>query len=332
MKIAVDAFGGDNAPNAVIDGAVEAVKELGVEVVLTGDSAVIQKYFDDNNLPHDGITVVHASDVISMCDEPTSLIKEHKESSMAKAFSLVSTGEADAFVSAGSTGAIVVGGTLIVKRIKGIKRPAIATLLPTKKGKVMLMDTGANAECRPEMLCQFGIMSSVYMNKVEGVDNPKIGLINIGTEETKGDALRLETYGLLKNSEINFVGNIEAREIMSGDVNAVITDGFTGNVVLKLIEGTSKTLFGLIKDIMYKNLLNKLAALILKRDLYALKDSMSSTKVGGAILLGVNRPVVKAHGNSNAEAIKNAIKQAKIFAETDVISAISNGISEVNGD
>ncbi len=330
MKIVVDAFGGDNAPLEIIKGAAAAVKEQRVEIILTGNSDAINKVMADNGISNDGISVVHADDIISMHDEPTSLLKEHRKSSMAKAFDLLCDGSADAFVSAGSTGAIVVGGTLIVKRIKGVKRPAIATMIPSPKGRYMLMDSGANSDCRPEMLCQFGIMSSAYLRTVEGIENPTIGLVNIGTEDTKGDALRLEAYQLLKSAPINFVGNVEAREVPAGVCNGVVADGFTGNVMLKLIEGTTKTMFSMIKDILYKSGINKLAALILKRDLYTLKGTMSSSKVGGAILLGVRKPVIKAHGNSDAEAIKNAIRQAASFAERDVISAISEGLAEMH--
>lgn len=332
MRIAVDAFGGDNAPNEIVKGAAAAVKELGVEVILTGNSKIIENYIKENDIDKKGITIVHCTDVISMHDEPTTLMKAHRESSMAKAFDLLANGEADAFVSAGSTGAIVVGGTLIVKRIKGVKRPAIATVIPSPKGSYMLMDSGANADCRPEMLCQFGVMSSVYMEKVMGVKSPKVGLLNIGTEDTKGDQLRLESYELLKNAPINFIGNVEAREVPAGACDAVVADGFTGNVVLKLIEGSSKTLFKMIKEVLNKSVFNKLAALIIKKDLYSLKEMLNSSNVGGAILLGVRKPVIKAHGNSDAKAIKNAIKQAKLFAENEVISAISEGLAETSGD
>jgi glycerol-3-phosphate acyltransferase PlsX len=227
-------------------------------------------------------------------------------------------------VSAGSTGAIVVGGTLIIKRIKGVKRPALGGLIPTPDGRnYLLMDMGANAECRPEMLEQFGVMASVYMEKVEGVANPKIGLLNIGTEDTKGDELRLEAYQLLSKAGINFVGNVESREMPKGVCDAVITDGFTGNIALKLIEGTAGTLFSLIKKVLYKSLPNKLAALVITKDLYNVKNLMDSSEAGGAPLLGVKKPVIKAHGSSDARAIKNAIRQAISFTDKDVINTIS---------
>ena len=327
MRIVVDAFGGDNAPLEIVKGAALASIEFKIEITLTGNKEIIEKIITDNNLEFFGdLIIVDTDDVISMHDDPTTILKSHSNSSMALAFKELCESRADAFVSAGSTGAIVVGGTLIVKRIKGIKRPALGGLIPSPDGHYMLMDMGANAECRPEMLAQFGIMASVYLEKVEGISNPKIGLLNIGVEDTKGDELRVEAYKLLKQAPINFVGNIESREMPKGVCDAVIADGYTGNIALKLIEGTSTTLFKMVKGAMYKNLLNKIAALILKKDLYALKSMMDSSEVGGAPLLGVSKPVIKAHGSSDAKAIKNAIRQAIIFTEKNVINTISENI------
>ncbi len=327
MRIVVDAFGGDNAPLEIVKGAAVASKEYNVEITLTGDKTIIENIISENNLNFFGnLIIVDTDDVITMHDDPTTILKSHSNSSMALAFKELCENRADAFVSAGSTGAIVVGGTLIVKRIKGIKRPALGGLIPSPDGHYMLLDMGANAECRPEMLAQFGIMASVYLEKVEGIENPKIGLLNIGVEDTKGDELRTEAYKLLKEAPINFVGNIESREMPKGVCDAVIADGFTGNIALKLIEGTSITLFKMIKSALYKNIINKLAALILKKDLYALKSMMDSSEVGGAPLLGVSRPVIKAHGSSDAKAIKNAIRQAIIFTEKNVINTISENI------
>jgi len=328
MRIVIDAFGGDNAPLEIIKGAALASNEFDIEITLTGDEEKINECIKENNLSFKGeLKIVHTNDVISMHDEPTTLLKAHKESSMALAFRELANGDADAFVSAGSTGAVVVGGTLIVKRIKGIKRPALASMIPSPNKPYMLMDMGANAECRPEMLAQFGIMAAAYREKVEGRKNPTIGLLNIGTEDTKGDALRQETYNLLKDAPINFYGNIESREMPKGVCDAVITDGFTGNIALKLIEGTASTLFKLIKGALYKNILNKLAALVIKKDLYSLKSLMDSSEVGGALLLGAAKPVIKAHGNSDAKAIKNAIRQAVSFAKADVIGTISKHLN-----
>ncbi len=328
MRIVVDAFGGDNAPLEIVKGASIASLEQSVEITLTGNENEIRNIINNNKLSFFGeLKIIHTSDVISMHDDPTSILKLHRESSMGLAFSELSNNDADAFVSAGSTGAIVVGGTLIVKRIKGIKRPALAAVCPSPNGYYMLMDMGANAECRPEMLMQFGIMTSVYLEKVMGIENPRIALLNIGTEDTKGDELRLEAYKLLSEADINFIGNIEARDVPGGGkCDAVIADGFTGNIITKTIEGAAKTLFGMIKDVLYKSVFNKLAALVIKKDLYDVKKIMDSSEIGGALLLGVSKPVIKAHGNSDAKAIKNAIKQAKMFAETGVIDIISANI------
>ena len=327
MRIAVDAFGGDNAPLEIVKGAAQASAEYSVEITLTGDKDEILRIIAENNLSFYGdLIIVDTKDVISMHDDPTSIIKAHADSSMGLAFKELKEDRADAFVSAGSTGAIIVGGTLIIKRIKGVKRPALGGMIPSPDGSYMLMDMGANAECRPEMLAQFGVMASVYLEKVEKRENPKIGLLNIGTEDTKGDELRKDAYKLLSKSNINFVGNIESREMPKGVCDAVITDGFTGNIALKLIEGTSITLFKLIKQIMYKSLPNKLAALVLKKDLYSLKRLMDSNEVGGTPLLGVQKPVIKAHGSSNATAIKNAIRQSITFIESDAIKIISDNL------
>lgn len=327
MRIVVDAYGGDNAPLEIIKGAAHASNQFDCEITLTGKQSEIEQIIADNSLKFNGeLVIVDTDDVISMHDDPTTILKAHSNSSMALAFKELCENRADAFVSAGSTGAIVVGGTLIVKRIKGIKRPALGGLIPSPDGHYMLMDMGANAECRPEMLAQFGVMASVYLEKVEGIENPKIGLLNIGVEDTKGDELRVEAYKLLKEAPINFVGNIESREMPKGVCDAVIADGYTGNIALKLIEGTSITMFKMVKGILYKNLLNKLAALVLKKDLYSLKSMMDSSEVGGAPLLGVSKPVIKAHGSSDAKAIKNAIRQAITFTEKNVIGTISENI------
>ena len=330
MRVVVDAFGGDNAPTEIVKGASLASNEYSAEITLTGKEETIKKIIAENDLKFYGeLKIVDTDDVISMHDEPTSLVKAHSESSMALAFKELAEDKADAFVSAGSTGAVVVGGTLIVKRIKGIKRPALGGIIPAPKGHYLMMDMGANAECRPEMLCQFGIMASAYLEGVEGKKNPEIGLLNIGTEDTKGGELQKEAYKLMKEAPINFVGNIESREMPKGVCDAVITDGFTGNIALKLIEGTSSTLFSLIKEVFYKSLPNKLAALVVKKDLGGLKKLMDSTEVGGAPLLGVRKTVIKAHGSSNAKAIKNAIGQAIKFTETGVVEKITASLSEI---
>lgn len=328
MRVVIDAFGGDNAPDEIVKGAAAASAELDVDITLTGNKNKIEKVIKENNLKFaKDLIIVDTDDVITMHDDPTSILKSHKSSSMALAFKELCEDRADAFVSAGSTGAIVVGGTLMVKRIKGIKRPALAGMIPSPKGHYLLMDMGANAECRPEMLRQFGIMANAYLEKAEGIEKPKIGLLNIGTEDTKGTEMHKESYRLLKSAPINFVGNIESREMPKGECDAVITDGFTGNIALKLIEGTAITFFKMIKNVLYKNILNKIAALVIKKDLYSIKSMMDSSEVGGAPLLGVRKPVIKAHGSSDAKAIKNAVRQAVIFSEKDVIGNISAVIS-----
>ncbi len=328
MRVVVDAYGGDHAPEEIIKGAALAAKEYQVDITLTGKEDEIRSFIAKNDLSFgESLVIVDTDDVISMHDEPTSLLKAHKNSSMALAFKELSEGRADAFVSAGSTGAIVVGGTLLVKRIKGVKRPALASMIPAPRKSYMLMDMGANADCRPEMLCQFGIMASMYLEYVEGRQNPEIALLNIGAEDSKGGDLQKEAYKLLQNAPIRFIGNVESREMPKGVCDAVITDGFTGNIALKLIEGSASVLFGLLKQVFYKNLCNKLAALTIKKDLSSIKKMLDSSEVGGAPLLGVRKPVIKAHGSSNAKAIKNAIGQAVRFTEADVVGKISAALS-----
>ncbi len=328
MKIVVDAFGGDNAPLEIIKGSALAEKEYGVNIILCGNEEVIKKCIEENNIHFDNLQIVDAPDVISMEDEPTSLLKAKKNSSMAVAFNELSKGNADAFVSAGSTGAVVVGGTFLVKRIKGVKRPALAAMIPSPDSHFMMMDIGANSECRPEMLLQFGVMASAYLERVEGIKNPTIGLLNIGTEETKGTQLQQEAYELFKNSNLNFIGNVESRELPFGVCNAVITDGYTGNIALKLIEGTALALFSMIKPVFLNNLLTKLSYIFLKKGLRGVKNKMNASEVGGAPLLGTRKPVFKAHGNSDAFAFKNAIHKAMLFAQNDVISTIENSFAE----
>ncbi len=332
MRIAVDAFGGDNAPLEIIKGAAMAEQEYGVHILLCGDKERIEKCINDHGIEFKELDIVHASDVISMHDEPTSLLKAHKDSSMAVAFRQLAEGNADAFVSAGSTGAVVVGGTFIVKRIKGIKRPALATLIPSPASRYMLLDVGANAECRPEMLEQFAVMASRYLEKVEGIERPAVGLLNIGTEDTKGGELQKEAYTLLKKADINFIGNIESRDMPMGVCDIVVADGFTGNIALKLLEGTISTLFSMLKPVFTKNILTSLCYLVLKPGLRGIKGKMNASEVGGAPLLGTRKPVFKAHGNSDAYTFKNAIYKAKLFAENNVISSIENCFSEEVSD
>lgn len=328
MRIAVDGFGGDNAPLSVLEGAALAVQEYGVDITITGNETILRQTAKEHQISLDKMTIVHTDDVIEVCDDPTSLVKEHANSSMAVAMKLVANGEADAFVSAGSTGAIVVGASLIVKRIKGVKRPTIATVMPCQNGCFMLVDGGANLECRPEMLMQFAQMGTIYMNKIMNVANPRVGLVNVGTEETKGRDLQKESYALFQQSDLNFVGNVEAREVPLGAADVVVTDGFTGNVMLKLTEGLAKFLMGGLKDIFLNSFGGKLAALLVMKGMKKFKKSVDYKEYGGAPLMGAAKPVIKAHGSSDAFAIKNAIRQAKDYAEKDVIGEIARAMQK----
>lgn len=330
--IFVDAFGGDNAPLCNIQGAADAVKEFGVAVTLVGKEEEILACAKEHNISLDGINILHADDVIDMHEAPTEVVKSKRGCSMAVGLEAVARGDGDGFVSAGSTGALVVGSTLLVKRIKGIKRAALATLVPTPTGSYLLLDSGANAECRPEMLVDFAVMGHGYMQKVAGIENPRIGLLNVGTEDTKGDTLRQETYQLLAKSDLNFVGNIEAREVPSGACDVLVADGFSGNVVLKLTEGVATTFFRMIKKVLMSSLKTKLGALLIKKDLGGLKGMMDYSEVGGAPLLGVRAPVIKAHGSSNAKAIKNAIRQAAKFADSGMIEAVAAAAKQEKSD
>lgn len=329
MNIVIDAFGGDNAPLEVLKGASQAQKDFNIDITLVGDEKAIKKCAKDNEVDISKLIIKHADTVIDVCEEPTNVIKSKKDCSMAVGMKMLSDGEGDAFVSAGSTGALVVGATFIVKRQKGIKRPALATILPTAGNPVMLLDSGANADCRPEMLVQFAIMGSAYMNKILGVESPKVSLANIGAEESKGRDLELETYIQLKSAPINFIGNIEARQIPMGDCDVVVTDGFSGNLLLKLYEGMAKFFAGELKGILTKDFKSKLAAFMVLGNVKEFRKKVDYSEYGGAPLLGTAKPVIKAHGSSNAKAFYNAIRQAKQFTETKVIDEISSAIESM---
>lgn len=327
MKIIIDAMGGDNAPLAPLQGAAAAVQELGIEAVLVGRQNELEAAIKEHGISMQGLTIVHAADTISMEEDATDVVRKKPDSSLSVALRLLAEGGGDALVSAGSTGALLVGATLIVKRIRGIKRAAIGTVIPGSQKPWLLIDTGANVECRPEMLVQFAAMGSAYQEKVMGVKNPTVALANNGTEETKGTALQLQAYPLLQNCGLNFTGNIEARDIPSGAADVVVCDGFTGNIILKLTEGVAKMFSGMIKEMLMKNTVTKLAALILKSGLGDFKKKMDYTEYGGAPMLGIRKTVIKAHGSSNAKAIKNAIRQAKTCAENDVAGSIEAWIA-----
>ena len=325
MKVIIDMYGGDNAPKAPILGAAMAAKELGVDIVAVGNEAEMRKICEENGVS--GFEFIDAPLVMPVCAEPTEVMKSYKESSLAVGLRALAEGRGDAYVSAGSTGAIVVGATLIVKRIKGIKRAALASVIPGLDRSYMLLDLGANVECRPEMLCQFASMGSIYMNKVEGVPNPEVGLINIGAEESKGGELQKEAYQLMKSASFNFIGNIEPRDLPKGVCDVAVADGWTGNVVLKLTEGLSSAFGKKLKGIMLRNFFTKLGALTMKKGVAEFKKSMDYTERGGAPLLGIAKPVIKAHGSSDPKAFMNAIRQAKTFYEQDVIGTISAAVA-----
>lgn len=334
MRIILDAMGGDNAPGEIIKGAAEALEALGggLTIVAVGDEAKVREAAKAAGLAEESgrFEIVHASEVIEMCDEPARAIRRKKDSSLVVGLKMLADGQGDAFVSAGSTGALHVGASLIVRCFKGVKRPALATVIPGGKKPYLLMDCGANVECRPQMLDAFGVMGSVYMQKVQGIESPSVALVNNGAEESKGTPLYREAHQLLKqNPHIRFVGNIEPRDIPAGNADVVVCDGFTGNVILKLTEGLAKSLLGMIKQVFLASGISKLAYLLVKGGMAGLKKQMDSEEYGGAPLLGTARPVIKAHGSSKAKGIKNAIRQAKICVESNMIDTMAAAIGQL---
>ena len=327
MRIIVDAYGGDNAPDAVLQGCRMAADRWKCEIILTGDEQKLRQRAAELSVSLEGIGIADAPDVIPVEAEPTAILKQYQQSSMARGLQMLANGEGEAFVSAGSTGALVVGGTLIVKRLKGVKRPAIGTVIPCRGGCFLLLDSGANHDCRPEMLRQFGLMGSVYMKRIIGVPNPRVGLVNIGTEETKGTELQVQAYQLMKEAGYNFIGNVEAREVPLGGCDVVVCDGFTGNILLKTMEGLATLFMGELKAIFMKSLPNKLAAAAVKKDIKGLKKQFDSAEYGGALLLGSRSPVIKAHGSSDAKAFYNAIRQAISCCENNIIGEIESQLA-----
>ncbi|MBE6845104.1 MAG: phosphate acyltransferase PlsX [Ruminococcus sp.] len=325
MNIIVDAFGGDNAPLEVIRGCRKAVDNLGINIILTGDENKIKQSAKENNISLDDIEIAHTAEVFDIHEEPSEIIKSGKETSLGKGLQLLSEDKGDAFVCAGSTGALVVGSTFIAKRIKGVKRAFLAPILPTAKGHVMLLDAGANVDFRPEMLVQSAIMASAYMEKVMGIKSPRVGLINVGAEETKGRELEIQAYKMLSEAPINFGGNLEARELPKGEFDVAVSDGFTGNVVLKLYEGMGSFFAGSLKGI-FSGFTGRLSALPVLGRIRRFKKQMDYTEVGGAVLMGISKPVIKAHGSSDANAFYNAVRQAKKCVDGKVIPTIKESI------
>ena len=326
MTIIVDAFGGDNAPLEIIKGCALAVEEFGVNILLTGREEIIRKTAEENNVSLNNIEIEDCSEVITMEDEPNSVLKTKKDSSMAVGFRMLNEGRGDAFISAGNSGALCVGATLAVRRIKGIKRPAFAPVLPSESGFFMLLDGGANVECRPEMLYQFALMGSVYMEKVMKVSNPKVGLANVGTEDHKGTELYRDTYKLLRDSKLNFIGNVEGRDIPKGICDVVVCDGFAGNMILKTYEGVAITLMKKMKHMFTDSFKGKLAAGLVMKDLKELKEKFNYNAYGGAPILGASKPVFKAHGDSKAVTLRNAIKLSMDYVAGKAIDEITSAL------
>ena len=328
MKIIVDAFGGDNAPLEILKGCRMAVDELGVDILLVGDEGKIKACAADNKIDISSMEILQADSVFEMEYDPRTVMKEHSDTSLAVGMKALTEGKGDAFVSAGSTGAIVMGATFIVKRIKGVKRAAIASIMPSQKNPFMLLDCGANIDCKPEHLCQFAMMGTIYMKNIIGVENPEVGIANIGVEENKGTQLQLDTYAMLKESKLNFIGNAEVRDIAYGAADVIVADGFTGNVILKMYEGVAGALVKNIKAVFKKNLLSMLSYLGVKSGMNEFKAKMDYKEYGGAVLLGIAKPVIKAHGSSDARAFKNAIRQAANCVSKDVVGEITRNIGE----
>ena len=330
MKIILDAMGGDNAPAEILKGAAAATAAWpDVEILAVGDAEKIAACVKENAIEMKNIEIVNATEVIEMCDEPAKAVRAKKDSSMVVGLRMLAEGKGDACVSAGSTGALHVGASLIVRTVKGVKRPALATVIPGKT-PFLLLDCGANVECRASMLEAFGVMGSVYMNKVMGLEQPRVALVNNGAEESKGTPTYVEAHQLLKhNKAIHFVGNIEPRDIPAGHADVVVADGFTGNVVLKLTEGLAKYFGSKLKEMFKKSLGTKVGYLLLKGGVADFKKSMDADEYGGAPLLGTRRPVIKAHGSSNARAIQNAIRQARLCVENDLCGVMAESLANL---
>lgn len=329
MRVILDAFGGDNSPVEAIKGAAQAVKESDVTVILCGDKEKIKKVMAEKKISSDRLLIHHCSEIIEGDDDPIKAVRKKKDSSIVSGLNLLKDGGGDVFISAGNTGAVFTAANLIIKRIKGIKRSALAIYLPTEKGPKLMLDAGANVALSPEYINQMAVMGSVYYETDKNSKNASVGLINIGIEETKGTENLVEAYNLLKsNEEINFKGNCEARYVLTGDFDVLVCDGFTGNIILKTIEGASKTLMKGIKNVMMKNVLSKICSLGIKSGLYEFKKQFDYKEYGGTPIIGLRQPVMKAHGSSDARAFKNAILNCRTFVESDIIANIEKKINK----
>ena len=333
MKIIVDAMGGDNAPLEIVKGALSGQKHWGVDIALTGDESAIRDALaqgGQGELPQ-GVEIVPTSQTVDMCDDPATVFRRKKDTSMGVGLTMLREGKADALVSAGSTGALLTGATLITKRIHGIRRAAMAPVIPTTTGQAVLIDCGANAECTPEYLVQFAYLGSFYAQQVLGLERPRVGLLNIGAEDSKGTDLQKQTLARLKEADaaghLHFIGNIEAKEAIKGGCDVIVTDGFSGNILLKTMEGVGSFAGSALKSMFKKNLLTKLAALAVMPGLNAFKDKLDPNKVGGTAFIGISKAVIKAHGASNAEAVENAVGQAATFARSGLIEKIEENVN-----
>ena len=338
MKIILDAMGGDNAPKAPVLGAIEAVKLYGADIVLVGRGEEILEVLKENGMDTlpEGIEIAHADDVGDMHDDPATVLHKRKNSSMVIGLKMLADGKGDAFVSAGSTGALLTGATLIVKRVRGIRRASMAPAMPTKTGKkVIVCDCGANAECTPEFLLQFGIVASAYAKYTLGVENPRVGLLNIGAEDSKGTQLQKDAYVLLKEAGekglLNFTGNVEARDVPLGAVDVVVSDGFNGNILIKTIEGTAMFMGSMLKRMFKKNLGSKIGYLLCKSGVKDLMKLLDYREIGGTQFLGIKKPVIKAHGSSDALAFRNAVQQAMTAAESNFTVQLEKDLAALKG-
>jgi len=336
MKIILDAMGGDHAPEAPVMGAIEAARLYGTEITLVGRGEAILEVLKKHNIETlpEGIEIAHADDVVDMHDDPAKVVHKRKNSSMVIGLKMLADGQGDAFVSAGSTGALLTGATLLVKRVKGIRRAAMAPAMPNKKGgKTVIVDCGANAECTPEFLLQFGLVGSAYAKQTYGVENPRVGLLNIGTEDSKGGELQKNAYALLKQAHeqglLNFVGNVEARGVPLGEVDVVVCDGFSGNVLIKSIEGTAMFMGSLMKKMFKKNIFSKIGYLLCKSGVSDLMKMLDYREIGGTQFLGIKKPVIKAHGSSDALAFRNAVKQAMEAANADFTEQLAQDLAKM---
>lgn len=324
MKIAMDAMGGDNAPKEIVIGAQKAIETFSdLEILLVGDEKQIQSFLTNK----ERIDILHTEEQILATDEPVRAVRRKKTASMVLGATEVKEGRADAFISAGNTGALMATGLFVVGRMEGIDRPALAPTLPTISGEgFLLLDVGANVDAKPENLVQYAMMGSIYSEKVRGVAKPRVGLLNIGTEEKKGNELTKKTFELLQSTNIHFIGNVEARDLLDGVCDVAVTDGFTGNMILKTVEGTAMSMFKMIKAELMSSFTSKMAAAVLKPNLKQIKNKLDYSEYGGAALFGLNAPVIKAHGSSDSQAIFSAIRQTREFVQSGVVAQIKNAM------